>query len=125
MRHLVILGLVFLAGCANPYAQFYHSTADPNMLARSMIVSSAPLVIYTTSDFPKDVDGLIRKGFVPIGNSSFNAGSAAVSERQLRSQAAEVHAQVVLISSHYTHTVTGAIPLVLPNNSTSYSTGSA
>jgi len=88
-----------------------------------MVVSSAPLTIYTTSDFQKDTDALIRKGYVPIGNSSFNAGSTAVSERQLRSQAADVHAEVVLISSHYTHTVTGAMPLVLPQTSTSYTTG--
>lgn len=34
-------------------------------------------------------------------------------------------AKVVLISSRYTNTVTGAVPLVLPNTTTSYTTGSA
>jgi C-terminal processing protease CtpA/Prc len=84
-----------------------------------------PLKIYTTDNFPKDIDALICKGYYPIGNSSFNAASNNVTESQLRDQAEKVNAQVVLISSHYTHTVTGAMPLVLPNTSTSYTTGTA
>jgi hypothetical protein len=125
MRRLTqVLVAVALAGCANPYAQFYKQTADAKTLP-SYIPSAEPLKIYTTNDFPKDVDALMRKGYTPVGNSSFNAASNKVSESQLRGQAASVSAQVVLISSHYTHTVTGAIPLVLPNNTTSYSTGTA
>jgi hypothetical protein len=123
MKIVGAFAFVLLAGCANPYEDFYHPTLDTKTL-KSYVPSSAPLAIYTTNDFPKDVDALIRRGFTPIGNSSFNAASNQVSERQLRSQADAVHAQVVLISSHYTNTVTGAVPLTLPQTSTTYISGS-
>jgi hypothetical protein len=123
MKTVSAFAFAILAGCANPYADFYHSTIDTKTL-KSYVPSSAPLVIYTTNDFRKDTDALILRSFAPIGNSSFNAGSNAASERQLRSQAEAVHAQVVLISSHYTHMVTGAVPLVLPQTSTTYVSGS-
>jgi C-terminal processing protease CtpA/Prc len=124
MKLLCALVALTLSACVNPYSQFYRPGIDAKTMP-SYVPASGPLTIYTTNDFPKDVDGLIRKGYTPIGNASFNADSNQVSESQLRDQAEKVSAQVVLISSHYTHTVTGAMPLVLPNTTTSYSSGSA
>lgn len=124
MKILAVLLALTLSACANPYSQFYRPTLDAKTMP-SYIPASGPLKIYTTNDFPKDVDALMRKGYIPVGNASFNAASNKVTESQLRDQAAKVSAQVVLISSHYTHTVTGAMPLVLPNNTTSYSSGTA
>ena len=60
-----------------------------------------------------------------IGASFLNAGVNRVKESQLRAQAERVGAQVVLVSSQYTHTVTGAIPLTVPTTSTTTSSGSA
>jgi PDZ domain len=124
MKLLAVFLALTLSACANPYSQFYRPTIDPKTMP-SYIPASEPLKIYTTNDFPKDVDALVRKGYTPIGNASFNAASNRVTESQLRNQAAKVSAQVVLISSHYTHTVSGAMPLVLPNTTTSYSSGDA
>lgn len=62
---------------------------------------------------------------MPVGVSTFNAGSNTVSDEQIIEQAKKIGAQTVLASSKYTHTVTGAMPLSLPNTSTSYSTGNA
>jgi hypothetical protein len=95
-RFIQVLVAVALGGCANPYAQFYNQTVDAKSLP-SYVPSSEPLKIYTTSDFPKDVDALIRKSYTPVGNSSFNAASNKVSESQPRQQAASVSAEVVLI----------------------------
>ena len=124
MRHAVLLTLLLLAGCANPYSKFYRPNANP-YLAKAAIPSSAPLTIYSTNDFQRDVDALMRKGYTVIGRSAFNAASNSVSERQLRAQAADVHAEIVLVSSRFTHTITGAIPLVTPTTSTSYTSGTA
>jgi C-terminal processing protease CtpA/Prc len=124
MKFVAVFAFVLLAGCANPYAVFYHPSANAATAMKAYIPSSAALAIYTTNDFPKDVDALVRRGYFPVGNSSFNANSKSVNESQLRAQASTVHAQVVLISSHYTNTVTGAIPLTLPQTSTTYVSGS-
>jgi hypothetical protein len=83
------------------------------------------LQIYTSDDFDRDAKALIRRGYSPIGNASFNAGMNAVSEAQLRQQAAKIGAHAVLVASKYTHTVSGAVPLTIPQTTTSYSTGTA
>lgn len=120
-----LLGVIaLLSGCANPYATYYHGLENAKAIP-NYVPSTQPLVIYSTDNFARDIASLQSKGFVVIGNSSFNANSNVVSERQVRSQAEKLDAAVVLISSKYTNTVTGAMPLMLPNNTTSYSTGSA
>jgi hypothetical protein len=77
----------------------------------SYVAGSGPLKIFTTNDFRKDTDALLRKGCIPIGNSSFNAASNRVSESDLRDQAEKVGAQVVLSkldreSEFYPHRLT-------------------
>jgi hypothetical protein len=124
MKVIAAIAFALLTGCTNPYEDFYHPSANLTTAMKAYIPSSEPLVIYTTSDFSKDIDALVRRGYFPVGNSSFNANANLVSEGQLRSQANAVHAQVVLVSSHYTNTVTGAIPLTLPQTSTTYVSGS-
>ena len=122
---VALLGAIaLLSGCANPYATYYHGLENAKAVP-NYVPSSKPLVIYSTDNFTRDITALQSKGLNIIGSSSFNAGSNAVSEQQVRSQAEKLSAAVVLISSKYTNTVTGAMPLVLPNNTTSYSTGSA
>jgi hypothetical protein len=100
MKFIAVFAFVLLAGCANPYADFYHPSANVTTAMKAYIPSSAALAIYTTNDFPKDVDALVRRGYLPVGNSSFNANSNSVNEDQLRSQASAVHAQVVLLALH-------------------------
>jgi hypothetical protein len=48
-----------------------------------------------------------------------------LTEGQLRKQAEAIGAAVVLTTSHYTNTVSGSLPLTLPNNTTSYTNGTA
>jgi C-terminal processing protease CtpA/Prc len=124
MKSLILVLALSLIGCVNPYTKFYRTIADAKTM-QGYVASSEPLKIYTTNDFQKDGDALVRKGYFPIGNASFNGASSKVTESQLRDQAEKVSAKVVLISSRYTNTVTGALPLVLPNTTTSYTTGSA
>jgi len=55
-------------------------------------------------------------GYSLLGVSSFNAGS--VSRPQLIEQAKRVKAAVAIFYSRYTNTITGSIPLTLPNTTT-------
>jgi PDZ domain len=118
------IAVLVLYGCANPYAQFYRGTPDARTVA-NYVPPEAPLRIYSTNNFARDIELLERRGLAPIGESSFNAAASRVSERQLRAQAEKLGAAVVLVASQYTGTVAGAMPLLVPNNSTSYTTGSA
>lgn len=120
----ILCSLLLLAGCANPVAQFYQGMTDVRSKA-AYDASVRGVQIYTTDDFERDRLRLARKGFFPIGQSTFNAAASSVSEAQVREQAAAIGAHVVLVASRYSHTVTGAAPMTIPKNSTSFSSGTA
>lgn len=113
-----------LAACVNPYAKFYRGKPDGRAVD-NYVPTTEPLQIFGSNNFDADAQALEERGYAPIGNSSFNAPASSVSDRQLRDQASKLGAAVVLVSSRYASTVNGAMPLVLPNNSTSYTTGNA
>jgi RNA 3'-terminal phosphate cyclase len=121
MRQLIAVLLpviALLAGCANPVAQFYQGMTDVRSKP-AYDASVRGVQIYTTDDFERDRLRLARKGFLPIGQSTFNAAASSVSEAQVREQAAAIGAHVVLVASRYSHTVTGAAPMTIPKSSTS------
>jgi PDZ domain len=124
MRKLLIVAVLLLVSCANPYAQFYKGVPDARVLPQ-YDSSQTELQLYISNDLEEDKKTLMRKGFAPIGVSSFSGRSSSVSEADIREQAMKIGAQVVLVSSKYTHTVSGATPLTLPQTTTSYSTGTA
>lgn len=124
MRNLIVAIALVLTSCANPYSKFYQGIPDARVSPYYEPVQ-AELKIYGTDDFDRDTLALVRKGYTPIGQSSFSAGSDAVSEAQLREQATKIGAHVILVASKYTHTVSGAVPLSVPQTTTSYSSGAA
>lgn len=124
MRKLLVATALVLVSCANPYSQFYQGIPDARVRPNYEPIQ-AELQIFGTDNFDRDTLGLIRKGYTPVGQSSFSAGSNAVSEAQLRAQATKIGAHVVLVAFKYTHTVSGAVPLSIPQTTTSYSSGTA
>jgi serine protease Do len=64
----------------------------------------------------------MAEGWIPIGYSSFNAGSA--DQSLALAHARKIGAAMVTLSSSYTGTVSGAAPLSLPNTTTTYHSGS-
>lgn len=121
---LAVFAGALLAGCANPVAQHYQGMTD--VRSKPGYDSSVSGVeIFTTDDFTRDRLQLARRGFFPIGQSSFNAAASAMNETKVREQAAAIGAHIALVSSRYTHTVTGATPMPVPTRSTAYSSGMA
>lgn len=113
-----------LGGCANPVAQFYQGMTDVRSHAR-YDASETGVRIYPSDDLARDERELFRRGYARIGQASFNASDSAVSEAQVREQAAVVGAHVVLVASRQSHTAAGATPVAIPTTSTAYSTGMA
>jgi PDZ domain len=122
--NLWLILVALLAACANPYEKFYSGSEN----ARTMSGYAAPigaLQIYSTDSFERDVPLLQRRGLVPIGNSSFTGPSSQNIDRNVKAQAEKIGAQLVLVSSKYAGTATGVMPLSIPQNSTSYTSGNA
>ena len=124
MKKGVYLVATLLVGCANPYVQFYQGQSDARTI-RGYDASIEDVKVYSTNDFDRDIPSLERKGFIVIGSSSFNASAHAVQQYQVIQQAQKVGAQLVLLSSKYSHTIQGAAPLTLPQATTAYTTGNA
>jgi len=123
MKKFAWLFSVLVTACANPYSQFYKGVPDAR-IRPGYIATTEQLKIYSTNDFERDRKALIQKGYIPVGESAFNAGADSVTEAQLREQASKIGAHAVLVSSRFSHTVSGAVPLTLPTT-TSYSSGTA
>lgn len=125
MRRLALAFLFLACGCmSNPYSKFY--SGQPN--ARSLpgyVRTSEPYAIYGTNNFDRDVAEMMRRGFVVIGQSSFNGGMGAAKQSAIRQQAEAIGTRVVLVSSRYTNTVSGSIPVVVPKTSTTSGTATA
>lgn len=122
-----LITILVVTGCVNPYTQFYRPNPgfeDARQLP-SYDHDARGLSIFLTNNFDRDMPILVSNGYWPVGQSSFNAGAAAITETNLRAQASQVGAHAVLVSSNYSHTVQGALPVNLPTTSTTYSTGTA
>jgi membrane-associated protease RseP (regulator of RpoE activity) len=83
------------------------------------------LNISYSNDIQRDIHAALRHGYAVVGESAFHGNMNQAKEGGLRAQARKVGATLVIVASKQTGTQTGAVPLVLPNNSTTYSTGSA
>lgn len=117
--------MAFLAvACANPYARFYQGIPDARRMPNYVDTREA-LQLYRSDDFERDRLALMRRGYMPIGHASFNARADGADEVQLRDQARQIGAHVVLVASRYTHSIAGAVPLQVPYTTTSHSTGTA
>jgi serine protease Do len=119
----IILPIVLLMGCATGFQKFYKPYVDARTLQDVELLNEGeyPKIVIAT-DMKSDVKRLISKGYRPIGESSFNG--ELESEKGVINQAKENGAKLVLVSSKYTETRTINTPLILPNNQTTYSSGS-
>lgn len=120
--------LLSAAGCANGYREFYTPAADVRPEAISSIrVSAPPPIPAIERALFSDRDALMAKyrkrGYLVIGESSFNTGER-VSDDQALKQGQAVGADLVLIFlPQYTRSVTSSKPLTTPTMNTSYTTG--
>lgn len=120
MKKILIAGfLILLSGCAGPFGQFYYDQTGGVDITQvpSVLVSNDPPTLIRGSHPEKDGQKMLEDGYLIVGYSSFNAGN--VNENDAITQAKKVHAAVVLLYSRYTNTVSGAMPLTLPDTQTS------
>lgn len=112
-----------LSACASGYQQFYKPYVDARYLpdVQTLAPSEKPKV-FSSSALQRDVKIARSRGYVPIGHSSFNGEME--SERGVVQQAQKIGAVLILVSSKFAETRSITTPLYLPNNQTTYSSGS-
>ncbi|MFC5474643.1 PDZ domain-containing protein [Paraherbaspirillum soli] len=120
---LTAIMCIVLTGCASGYQQFYKPYVDARTLTDVHLLGAGEKPqIMSSTDLQRDVKIAASKGYRPIGASSFNGQME--SEQAVIKQATAVGAVLVLVSSKFTESRTITTPLFLPNNQTTYSSGS-
>lgn len=124
LHSVLLIGLLVLAGCGNPYAKFYQPAPDAESLAAYVTPGqqSDPVIVNAGDNWDEAYKALLRKGLRPLGYSSFEA--ADVGSDGMLTQAKAVGATNVLIGVQYKKTVSGSVPLTLPSTSTTMHSGS-
>lgn len=110
--------ILIFSGC-NPYSQFYTDfTGGINILEdpRFIISTNEPKFVQG-GDAEKDYIQMCENGYVCLGVSSFNAGS--VNQNAAIGHAKNIHADTVIVYNRYSHTVSGSMPLIVPDTQTS------
>lgn len=129
---VAVLMAALLAGCASGYSQFYKPApgATPEAIAATRVAppTGQPIVERAAppgSDATALLDAYAKRGYVLIGSSTFNSGTAESEDAAIQ-QGRKVGADLVLIlNPRYTGSTTTAMPLTTPTTTTSYSTGTA
>ena len=115
----ILFAMLVLSGCANPYAKYYFDRTggvDITKMPNIVQYSGEPR-LFNGQDRDEDAQRLSEDGYVLVGISSFNG--ANVDFAKAKSQARDIHAEVVMCYSSYSGTNSGVMPLTLPNNQTS------
>jgi len=117
---LIIASSFLLAACANGYGQFYTSILNPDGKPPAHDAFTGDPQVVVSNDLKKDGEALVRKGYVPLGYSSFNGPTESIADA--KAQAKAVGAAIVLVSSKYTNTESGAVPITSPTTTTTSTT---
>jgi len=122
---LIFISVIFITGCAQSgYKQFYRPYVDAKSLTDvALLEENQEPQVFGTDNFKRDIQILRSKGYIPVGYSSFNGGYEDT--KNAAEQAKRIGATIVLVSSQYTNTQTTTSTLFLPDNKTTYHSGTA
>jgi membrane-associated protease RseP (regulator of RpoE activity) len=125
---LAVLLCLGLCGCAtNPYKDFYHTKGvDPFKAGEAIMppVDAIPEIIegnLTKEDIKADSIRMRENNYKLLGYSSFSASE--ISSDKAIAFGKEIHAEKIIMYAKYKHTVSGSMPMTLPNVQTSNTNG--
>ena len=124
MRQIATVFACFiLAACASGHQQFYKPYIDAKTLPDVQLLGNGEEPkIFSSNDMERDAKIAMSKGYRSIGVSSFNGESE--SEQAVINQAKSVGAVLVLVNSKFTESKSITTSLFLPDNQTTYHSGS-
>jgi len=110
---LLLVALVVLSGCATSGFEEYYSPNPRSDRSRLLRPTGDPKIYAMSADPQSDIRRLMEDGYEVIGQASFNGPPA--DRDDLAEQAEDVDAELVLVKSQYSHTVSGTMALPMYN----------
>jgi membrane-associated protease RseP (regulator of RpoE activity) len=138
--------LLFLGGCGNPCSTFYTDfTGGKSVLENpDVIIPTGEPKLIQGSNIEKDIKRMLEDGYLFLGKSEFEEGESYqyayqyilqhrdsvnvwgkkyITSHDAFIHAKKIHADTVIVYSQYAHTVSGSMPMTVPNMQTSYDSG--
>lgn len=125
MKKIILIAVAaILTGCVQSgYMKFYNPYVDAKTLPSvELIGPNEEPQVFVSSSLDRDIKILRSKRYIVVGYSSFNGGYEDI--KNAAAQAKRIGATVVLTNSEYTNTQSSTSALLLPNNQTTYHSGS-
>lgn len=117
---MLLVVSALLSGCAtNGFTTFYTDQTGGADLAEldNVILTDTEPKVFSGGDWEGDSRAMMQRGYWLVGYSSFNGPTGTAD--QVLSQAKRVLADTAIYYSTYTDTVSGVVPLTLPDTQTS------
>lgn len=126
----MVLGSMVSACGGGLFAKYYSGPDDLRTSSRyydsSYVVPNDDVPVYSSSDIQGDTLKLLTQGYVPVGQSSFYApDDGEQNVGQIKKLAKNIGAHAALYQTSYRDTVSGAVPLVIPTSTVSYTNATA
>ena len=124
---LSVVCALALSGCSNPFSDFYQdtSTTMQGSVDEAATQAMRDPELFRSEQAVEDLRSLAERGYGMVGYARFN--SRAVDPALAVVQARKVGAELVLLSTRYTNTVSGVVPFTtqgLPQQVTTHFSGS-
>jgi hypothetical protein len=103
---------------ANDWEKYYHPVGN---ISETIPSNIDPEVIQSCGDTQKDAEDLFRRGFVPIGFTSFNTANNKTQDALRLAKKLQARYIVICVNMSSSHTV--SVPLTLPQTTTSVNNG--
>ena len=115
IRHAVIVFALWLAGCANPYADNYQATPHPRLATAPAPATTSPRLVKSLA-LDEDSRRLAEEGYAVIGRSGFN--SDEIPDRLALRQGQAIGDEVILLWRRHTGTYPYTSASTLPETHT-------
>ena len=104
---------------ANDWEKFFQSVPQQGAID----ATTPPEVLPSSGNVEKDIEAMFRRGFAPVGYTSFNTSNDKTKDGERL--AAKIHARYLIVATKLTSSQSAVLPLTLPNTTTSYTNGTA
>lgn len=121
LNRLAVVMIISFSGCTSSYKKFYRPVDNKGTVNVQTSVVENPIILSSTGNPEKDIGSLFFKGLGIIGDSVFNGEQESI--KGAIKQAKEVGATHIVVAKRYSRTISGTMPITVPDNNNSYSSG--
>lgn len=123
MRYVILAAVLSLSVTQSAAANDWEKFFTPLKSTTSLPSTAEPEIIPSTGDFDQDIGGMWRRGFAPIGYTSFSTGNDKTKDAQRFAK--KLQARYVIVRTNLASSSTASMPITTPTTQTSYTNGTA